>query len=203
MAQTRIRGPARRERLLEAAAQIVLDQGVAAVTMEAVALCNGVNRAMAYRYFADRDDLLVALLDREYERQTRLITERVDVVADLEGALRYALQHWFRHGDLFMTLCNDSGPLAARAAAIRRADAVMWAEGIERKFGLPHVVALRLAAFMVGGSYGVAEAHRGEDDATTVDDVVRSIVGAGWALHGKYAAQISTDGTRAPVADAL
>jgi AcrR family transcriptional regulator len=187
MAQTRIKGPARRERLLEAAAQIVLDQGVAAVTMEAVALRNDVNRAMAYRYFADRDDLLVALLDREYERQTRQITEQVDVVANFEAALRYALQHWFRHGDLFMTLCNDSGPLATRAAAIRRTDAVMWAEGIERTFTLPHAVALRLAAFMVGGSYGVAEAHRGADDAATIDEVVRSIMGAGRALQGKYA----------------
>src|SRR5579872_4548981 len=111
MAQTRIKGPARRERLLDAAAQIVLEQGVAAVTMEAVALRNSVNRAMAYRHFADRDDLLTALIDREYERQTLHVTAEVDATTDFEAALRYALQHWFRHGELFLRLANDTGRL--------------------------------------------------------------------------------------------
>jgi len=187
MAQTRIKGPARRERLLDAAAQIVLQHGVAAVTMEAVALLNGVNRAMPYRYFADRDQLLTELLDREYQRQTGQITAEVDATADFERALRYALRHWYQHGELFLRLANDTGPLAARAAAIRREDALLWADGIERRFGLPPEVAMRLAAFVVGGAYGVFETRNGEGDETIIDNVVRSVMAAGEALRNKYA----------------
>lgn len=187
MAQTRIKGPARRERLLDAAAQVVLEHGVSAVTMEAVALRNGVNRAMAYRYFADRDDLLSELLDREYELQTRHVFAHVDAAADLEGALRFAMDHWFRHGDLFLKLANDTGPLAARASAIRRADAQLWSGAFAATFALPQPVALRLAAFVVSGAYGVFETRTGADDATAIDNVVRSAVAAGEALRRKYA----------------
>jgi AcrR family transcriptional regulator len=191
MAQTRIKGPARRERLLDAAAQIVLKHGVAAVTMEAVALLNGVNRAMAYRYFADRDDLLGELLNREYERQTEHITANVNPETDLEGALRYALRRWFRHGEIFRRLATDTGPLAARAAAIRREDALLWAEAMQKPFALPQEAALRLAAFAVGGAYGVFETHHLEDDDRIIDEVVRCVMASGKALQKVYAPHAS------------
>jgi AcrR family transcriptional regulator len=186
MVQTRIKGPARRERLLDAAAQIVLAHGAAAVTMEAVALRNGINRAMAYRYFADRDDLLGQLLHREYGRQTEHIAAQTDAVADLEGAMRYALRHWFLHGQLFLKLANDTGPLAVRAAAIRRADALFWADALAKTFSLPHDVSFRLAAFVVGGAYGVLETRTGEDDDTVIDNVVLSVMAAGQALKTRH-----------------
>ena len=186
MVQTRIKGPARRERLLDAAAQIVLAHGAAAVTMEAVALRNGINRAMAYRYFADRDDLLGQRLHREYGRQTEHIAAQTDAVADLEGAMRYALRHWFLHGQLFLKLANDTGPLAVRAAAIRRADALFWADALGKNFSLPHDVSFRLAAFVVGGAYGVLETRTGEDDDTVIDNVALSVMAAGQALKTRY-----------------
>src|ERR1700733_7615525 len=107
MRQARIKGPARLERLLDAAAEIVLDQGVTAVTMDGVAARNGVNRAIAYRYFADRDDLLAALLEREYHRQEGQIAEVLGPDAPFEQWLRFAMSHWFTHGELFMRLFND------------------------------------------------------------------------------------------------
>jgi AcrR family transcriptional regulator len=193
MAQTRIKGPARRERLLDAAAQIVLTHGAAAVTMEAVALRNGINRAMAYRYFADRDDLLGQLLHREYGRQTEHIAAQIDAIADLEGAMRFALRHWFHHGQLFLKLANDTGPLAARAAAIRRADALFWADAMGKTFALSHDVSFRLAAFVVGGAYGVLETRTGEDDDIVIDNVVLSVMAAGQALKTRYGGAMTRD----------
>jgi AcrR family transcriptional regulator len=184
MTQTRIKGPARRERLLDAAAQIVLDQGVAAVTMDGVAVRNGVNRAIAYRYFADREDLLAALLDREYHRQTGLIAEGLGPDATFEQWLRYAMQHWFQHGDLFMRLYNDHGPLAVKAKAIRQADAEVWAVRMQQAFGLPPRTALHLASFMVAGATGAMETRNGTDDAAIISNIVLSIVTAAQALRG-------------------
>jgi hypothetical protein len=135
-------------------------------------------------------------LDQEHERQARHVAERVDATADFEGALRYALQHWFKYGDLFLKLANDTGPLAARAAAIRRKDALLWAEGIEKAFAVSHEVALRLAAFVVGGSYGVFETRTSPAaDEAIIEDVIRSVMSAGQALRDRYApARPSDDG---------
>jgi AcrR family transcriptional regulator len=52
-----------RARLLEAAARLIAEQGVAGVTMEAVAAAAGVGKGTVFRRFGDRTGLLVALLD--------------------------------------------------------------------------------------------------------------------------------------------
>lgn len=183
MRQARIKGPARRERLLDAAAEIVLDQGVTAVTMDGVAARNGVNRAIAYRYFTDRDDLLAALLKREYHRQEAQISEGLGPDPAFEQRLRFALSHWFAHGELFMRLFNDYGALAAHSRAIRLLDAQKWAVGIERTFGLPPRTALHLASFIVAGAAGAMEIRNGLDDEAIIDNVVTSVLAAARALR--------------------
>ncbi|WP_210569790.1 TetR/AcrR family transcriptional regulator [Streptomyces sp. GESEQ-4] len=52
-----------RARLLEAAAELIAEHGVAGVTMEAVAVAAGVGKGTVFRRFGDRTGLLTALLD--------------------------------------------------------------------------------------------------------------------------------------------
>ncbi|MCT9083776.1 TetR/AcrR family transcriptional regulator [Streptomyces fulvoviolaceus] len=52
-----------RARLLEAAARLIAEHGVAGVTMEAVATAAGVGKGTVFRRFGDRTGLLMALLD--------------------------------------------------------------------------------------------------------------------------------------------
>ncbi|MEU4932321.1 TetR/AcrR family transcriptional regulator [Streptomyces yokosukanensis] len=52
-----------RARLLEAAARLIAEHGVAAVTMEAVAAAAQVGKGTVFRRFGDRTGLLMALLD--------------------------------------------------------------------------------------------------------------------------------------------
>ncbi|MFE5812359.1 TetR/AcrR family transcriptional regulator [Streptomyces sp. NPDC056479] len=52
-----------RARLLEAAARLIAEHGVAGVTMEAVAAAAGVGKGTVFRRFGDRTGLLMALLD--------------------------------------------------------------------------------------------------------------------------------------------
>ncbi|MGW2741762.1 TetR/AcrR family transcriptional regulator [Streptomyces sp. NPDC001450] len=52
-----------RARLLEAAARLIAEHGVAAVTMEAVAAAAQVGKGTVFRRFGDRNGLLMALLD--------------------------------------------------------------------------------------------------------------------------------------------
>ncbi|MEV6806349.1 TetR/AcrR family transcriptional regulator [Streptomyces sp. NPDC051132] len=57
-----------RARLLEAAARLIAEHGVAGVTMEAVAAAAKVGKGTVFRRFGDRTGLLMALLDHS-ERQ--------------------------------------------------------------------------------------------------------------------------------------
>lgn len=57
-----------RARLLEAAARLIAEHGVAGVTMEAVAAAAEVGKGTVFRRFGDRTGLLTALLDHS-ERQ--------------------------------------------------------------------------------------------------------------------------------------
>ena len=55
----------RRAHFLDMAAEIITEHGADSVTMEGVAARAGVSKALGYRYFTNRDDLLMALFDRE------------------------------------------------------------------------------------------------------------------------------------------
>ncbi|MFD5632700.1 TetR/AcrR family transcriptional regulator [Streptomyces sp. NPDC127077] len=64
-----------RARLLEAAARLVEEQGVAKLTMEAVACAAAVGKGTVFRRFGDRTGLLMALLDHTEQRfQTAFIS---------------------------------------------------------------------------------------------------------------------------------
>jgi AcrR family transcriptional regulator len=65
---TRMRAPARREHLLDAAKAAVAEEGFHAVSIEAVARRAGITRPIVYRHFDDLAALLDALVERETAR---------------------------------------------------------------------------------------------------------------------------------------
>jgi AcrR family transcriptional regulator len=73
----------RRTTLLDVTKVLVSEGGPGAVTMGLVAERAGVTRALVYKHFANRDDILRALYRREAERLDRAI--RAEVVAAPDG----------------------------------------------------------------------------------------------------------------------
>ena len=189
MTQTRLKGAERRERFLDAAAQIVIEQGVAAVTMDGVAHLTGVTKALGYRYFTDRDDLLTALFDRETQIYVERLAGEVGPKSSFEDWVRGALKYWCRRaderGELFMRLVRDCGPLAERARTNRKADAEGWALGLQRAFGLPPRQAKQYAWFMVAGTAGALDARDGDDDAM-IEAITLAVVAGAKALAKQY-----------------
>ncbi|MBU1374359.1 MAG: TetR/AcrR family transcriptional regulator [Alphaproteobacteria bacterium] len=187
--QTRLKGPERRNRFLDAAAEIVIEQGVSAVTMDGVAARSGVNKALGYRYFCGRDDLLDALFDREVQRHASRVEHEISRDASFEAWVRYGLRHWFRRmdesGELFLRLTSDNGPLAAKAAARRQADAAAWAQGLRRVFGISERPAQHLAAFLVAGTAGALSVRNGQDDEAVIETITVSILAAAEALKAR------------------
>jgi AcrR family transcriptional regulator len=73
----RLPAPERREQLLEAAMEVVGERGYRGLTMEAVALRAGVTKPVVYDAFANRDDVMRALLDAE---EQRAVAELLDAI---------------------------------------------------------------------------------------------------------------------------
>ncbi len=69
----------RREQLLDAAIQVIVREGYAGITVDAIAREAGVTRPVVYGAYADLNELLGALLDRQ---QARALTQLAEVLPD-------------------------------------------------------------------------------------------------------------------------
>lgn len=86
---------ARREQLLDAALQIIARDGYAAVSIESIARAADVTRPVVYNVYADLDDLLGALLDRQERRALDQLMATITGphdLADIPGWLRDVVQ---------------------------------------------------------------------------------------------------------------
>jgi AcrR family transcriptional regulator len=90
-------GPARArsvdhlERLVDAARMLANETGSAAFTVAQVAARAGVNLKGFYRYFASKDDLLVALLEEDSRLGADLVRAQVEAHTEPEERLRAAV----------------------------------------------------------------------------------------------------------------
>lgn len=92
--RTRLSRDERRTHFLDTAADIIATRGADAVTMEGVAAQAGVSKALGYRYFANSDDLLLALFDREVEVLDRRTVSAVASADTFEAQLRAVVEVW-------------------------------------------------------------------------------------------------------------
>ena len=116
----------RRDSLLDAAGALVATGDVAGVTMESVAAAGGVSRALVYKHFANRHDVLAALFERESRLLHKQLTEAVASAGGLEAKFRAlvngALYAQSSRGATFAALLNQGGRAAGQRAVQRRRD---------------------------------------------------------------------------------
>src|SRR4029077_6818249 len=77
------KGRARRQRILQAAAELVAEKGAAGMSLDDVRARTGASRSQLYHYFQDRDDLVRTVVD---------VT--TDAVIDVQGDLLHHLDTW-------------------------------------------------------------------------------------------------------------
>jgi len=116
----RLTADERRAALLDVTKELVVAEGPAAVTMGSVADAAGVTRALVYKHFDNRDDLLEALYRREATALDRAMREVVLAAGSgLESKLRalvdVILDSADRYGSFFRLLRQASGSPTARA----------------------------------------------------------------------------------------
>lgn len=92
------KGRATRARIVDAAAQLMYERGVTEATLEDVRAAAGVSGSQIYHYFADKQALLLAVIERQTEAVLELQAPLFDRLDSLDGlrAWRDALVEYQR-----------------------------------------------------------------------------------------------------------
>ncbi|WP_205881187.1 TetR/AcrR family transcriptional regulator [Leucobacter insecticola] len=72
-----------RARLLDAAAEVFTEEGLLGASVESVCTRAGFTRGAFYSNFSNKEELFLALLDREYEQRTRFLQARAEELVPL------------------------------------------------------------------------------------------------------------------------
>jgi AcrR family transcriptional regulator len=157
----RLTGDQRRSHFLDTAAAMIAESGAESVTMEGVAARAGVSKALGYRYFANRDELLIDVFDREMQVLDERVARALASETQLEGRLRATIEVWLdliiERGALLGSLQRSKlieGPVEERRLA-RIADAEeQLARFVLDDHPMPHDDALLVAAVLLSGADG-------------------------------------------------
>src|SRR5271165_2104855 len=92
---TRRQPEASRDAILKAALAEFAQEGLAGARVDAIAASAGVNKALLYYYFHDKESLYGAVLDRFFIRLSERVMNELDGAAPLgERLLRYTCAHF-------------------------------------------------------------------------------------------------------------
>lgn len=150
-------GEERRRQLLDTAARLVVDHGVAAVSMERLANEAGVSKALPYRHFDHGDDVLVELYRRETAELGREVWRALrdaDPGADrvCVGVATY-FDGIVARGDVLAALSRPGSTIAS-VADPDRAGVVFEVEVLHRFHGVSRDRAKDIAGIIQGALVG-------------------------------------------------
>jgi AcrR family transcriptional regulator len=179
----------RRDVLIDAAAELVAEGDIEAVSMEAVAERAGVSRPLVYKHFANRNDILAAV----YQRESALL--HAELTADVSSA--QTLEDTFRaliHGALRAQASRGATFAALRMAGLRtrerreeqrqrdRTTLRYFASQAVREFDLDRSQANAAIAILLGAIDAALAQWRARptrDHATLLEDIYVSLAMGG------------------------
>lgn len=179
----------RREALLDVALDLLLESGVGSITMGAVATRAEVTRALVYKHFDNRDDLVIELQRREARRLDRRIVAVVETTpGGFEPKLRAMASSLVEAADQWESVFSPLGTTAAGPVGRReqrerdRRALEYFARLAVDDYGLDPATAPRAVAIGLGGLDVVMSSARRTTDparrADLADLFVRMVVGS-------------------------
>ncbi|MFN9833824.1 MAG: TetR/AcrR family transcriptional regulator [Alphaproteobacteria bacterium] len=147
--RTRLTPEVRREQILDESAQLILAEGLYAVSMERLARDIGISKGLVYNYFPTRDALLTALLNREQaELRDRGMVSALQAESfdDLiRQTTRLYLEQTRDRGALIAALLSDPSVallMEAENRADRERTVRYFVKAVRREYGLPLPMAI-------------------------------------------------------------
>lgn len=175
----------RRNLILDAAAKLVLSDGLTAVSMERIAREAGISKALVYSYFGNQNALLSGLLLREYRAFQKEARAAGQAVTGLEEVVRATTRAYLDHvaarGSLIQRLMTEPAIAAALKeleTANRPITAAFFAEQIASERGVDVKTAALASQLLMGLTRAAGDhlAETGADPATLEPLVVAMIM---------------------------
>ena len=191
----RLWGDARRQQLLEAAARVLTEHGPDGVRIPEVAAAAGVTRPVVYRFFSNRQALLVALvedfaedLEQRFAERFRVLPETIDDIA--AAVVDATCDAVTEKGPGAWRLVNGAAPdpmVAELAARLRKRLTDPWLARIRHVTGASEVETRALGAMLQASSRAILALW--VDEELTRDDARRLLPRAVRALLGEFSSR--------------
>ena len=156
----------RREFFVDVVAELVAEEGLAAVTMERIAALAEVSKPVLYSHFADRGALLTALLERCWQSLDAAVQAKLKDARTLDESLLALVSGYFdeldRQGPVLqlMVVGGWHEPAVEQARRRRhRAAEQQWSTFYQEHLGLPRAVTDPAAAILRSALEGAAAFH--------------------------------------------
>jgi AcrR family transcriptional regulator len=187
--KTRLSAQERRLQIMDSATGLIVGRGLAHCTLDEVASVAGISKALIYRHFSSREELLKALLEREFSvlRGRGLAAFAPD--APFERVVRASTQHAFEYlyerGAILRELFSDRSAIALlqdRDRDERMASTRFFVEKSIRTYQVPPEVAQVIAVITINAPAAAARGLRRFGFSPDVSaDVWSEFVLGGWA----------------------
>jgi len=138
----------RREQILDSAVELIVARGLSSCTLESAAVQARISKPLIYKYFPRLDDLLKALVEREYHfLRGRGLT---DLPADIpyeeivHRANLRAMEYFYERGPIMRLLASDrsvAGLMHRKDRDQRGGTTDYFVERITQVYGLPKDIA--------------------------------------------------------------
>jgi AcrR family transcriptional regulator len=185
----------RRAQILDAAVKLIVSTGHSGVSLEQVAAAASISKPLIYKYFPRRDDLLKALLEREFAdlsgRGLNDVPRGIAPERIIRGTVERALNYYFERGPIVRLLSGD--PAVADLArqgnrASRRNTTDYFIAKFMAAYGVPLDVAQIAVTMVVNAPINSISAlqRRGIGAARTIDIWTDFIIGGWKALETKH-----------------
>jgi AcrR family transcriptional regulator len=179
-----MRGDDRRRQLLDAAAQLIVDHGAGAMSMERLAAEAGVSKALPYKHFDNSEAVLAELYRRETAALGRSVWRALTDAEPGDDLIRLSIRVYFdevsQRGPVLAAL-SGPGSTVASVADPGQAGVTFEVEVFSTFHGLPRERAKGVAGMIQGavvGATGTWLAGHGTRDELEDDLVamIRSLV---------------------------
>jgi AcrR family transcriptional regulator len=147
----------RREQLLDAAAQLLVEIGPDNVTMEGLAASAGVSKALPYAYFANSEEVVDALFVREMGALDERVARDVRAAENFDDRIRATLNAIcdlvLERGALVGTLMTPRPGILGDRQRQRQAERhAFFGELVRAEFGIPEPTATFAVAMCMGAT---------------------------------------------------
>lgn len=185
----------RRTQILDSAVKLILATGHSGCTLEQVAAAAGISKPLIYKYFPKREDLLTAVLEREFAdlngRGLNTLPRDIPIERVIRGTVERALQYYFERGPIVRLLSADPA-VAAMVRAGNRGSRANTADFFVKRFVETYTVPKEVADIAVtmvvnAPIHSIPSLRRRGITAERTIEVWSEFIIGGWkALEARY-----------------